>query len=97
MLEWKSPLVQSFLVFIKPTIEKPGQLSFALQNGASVTFNYDAKLFDIAIEDKILEDERISGIWGKQLYRIQLVAKGNKKAGKHTFSIALINGSNSNK
>ena len=97
MLEWKSPLVQSFLVFIKPTIEKPGQLSFALQDGASVTFNYDAKLFDIAVEDKILEDERISGIWGKQLYRIQLVAKGNKKAGKHIFSIALINGSNSNK
>lgn len=97
MLEWKSPLVQSFLVFIKPTIEKPGQLLFALQNGASVAFNYDAKLFDIIIEDKLLDDERISGIWGKQLYRIQLVAKGSKKAGKHNFSIALINGSNSNK
>ena len=55
MLEWKSPMVQSFLVFIKPTIEKPGQLLFALQDGASVTFNYDAKLFDIAIEDKILD------------------------------------------
>lgn len=95
MLEWKSPLVQSFLVFIKPTIEKPGQLSFALQDGASVTFKYDAKLFDIAIEDKLLDDERISGIWGKQLYRIQLVAKGNKKAGKHNFSFALINDSNS--
>lgn len=95
MLEWKSPLVQSFLVFIKPTIEKPGQLSFALQDGASVTFKYDAKLFDIAIEDKQLDDERISGIWGKQLYRIQLVAKGNKKAGKHNFSFALINDSNS--
>lgn len=97
MLEWKSPLVQSFLVFIKPTIEKPGQLSFALQDGSSVAFNYDAKLFDIAIEDKLLDDERISGIWGKQLYRIQLVAKGNKKAGKHNFSITLIKGSNSNK
>jgi len=95
MLEWKSPLVQSFLVFIKPTFEKPGQLSFALQDGASVTFKYDAKLFDIAIEDKLLDDERISGIWGKQLYRIQLVSKGNKKAGKHNFSFALINESKS--
>ena len=97
MLEWKSPLVQSFLVFIKPTIEKPGQLLFELQDGASVAFNYDAKLFDIAIEDKILDDDRISGIWGKQLYRIQLVAKGNKKIGKHNFSISLMKGSNSNK
>jgi hypothetical protein len=95
MLEWKSPLVQSFLVFIKPSIVKPGQLLFALQDGASVAFNYDAKLFDIAIEDKLLDDERISGIWGKQLYRIQLIAKGNKKVGKHNFSIALINESNS--
>ena len=66
-----------------------------LKDGASVAFNYDAKLFDIAIEDKILDDDRISGIWGKQLYRIQLVAKGNKKVGKHNFSIALINKSNS--
>jgi hypothetical protein len=97
MLEWKSPLVQSCFVLIKPSIVKPGQLLFALQDGASVAFNYDAKLFDITIEDKILDDERISGIWGKQLYRIQLVAKGNKKTGKHNFSIALINGSNSNK
>lgn len=97
MLEWKSPLVQSFLVFIKPTIEKSGQLLFALENGASVAFNYDVKLFDIAIEDKILDDDRISGIWGKQLYRIQLVAKGNKKTGKHNFSITLINSSSINK
>ena len=97
MLEWKSPLVQSFLVFIRPTIEKPGQLLFPLQDGASLVFKYDAKLFDIAIEDKLLDDERISGIWGKQLYRIQLVAKENKKAGKHNFSIALVNGSSSTK
>jgi hypothetical protein len=95
LLEWKSPLVQSFLVAIKPTMEKPGQLLFALLDGGSIAFNYDAKLFDIAIEDKILDDERISGIWGKQLYRIQLIAKENKKSGKHHFSIALLNGSSS--
>ena len=95
LLEWKSPLVQSFLVAIKPTMEKPGQLLFALLDGGSLAFNYDAKLFDIAIEDKILDDERISGIWGKQLYRIQLIAKENKKSGKHHFSIALLNGFNS--
>jgi hypothetical protein len=95
LLEWKSPLIQSFLVAIKPTMEKPGQLLFALLDGGSLAFNYDAKLFDIAIEDKILDDERISGIWGKQLYRIQLIAKENKKSGKHHFSIALLNGSSS--
>ena len=92
LLEWKAALVQSFLVFLKPDIEKPGQLVFRLADGASVVFAYDAKLFDIAIEDKILDDERMSGIWGKQLYRIQLTAKGNKKSGKHQFSISLLNG-----
>ena len=95
LLEWKSPLVQSFLVAIKPTMEKPGQLLFALLEGGYLAFNYDTTLFDIAIEDKILDDERISGIWGKQLYRIQLIAKENKKSGKHHFSIALLNGSSS--
>ena len=97
LLEWKSPLVQSFLVAIKPTMEKPGQLLFALLEGGYLAFNYDTTLFDIAIEDKILDDERISGIWGKQLYRIQLIAKENKKSGKHHFSIALLNGFNSPK
>jgi len=97
LLEWKSPLVQSFLVAIKPTMEKPGQLLFALIDGGSLAFNYDPTLFDIAIEDKILDDERISGIWGKQLYRIQLIAKENKKSGKHHFYIALLNGFNSPK
>jgi len=72
-------------------MEKPGQLLFALLEGGYLAFNYDTTLFDIAIEDKILEDERISGIWGKQLYRIQLIAKENKKSGKHHFSIALLN------
>ncbi len=66
MLEWKSPLVQSFLVFIKPTIEKPGQLLFALQDGASVAFNYDAKLFDITIEDKILDDDELDSSSGSK-------------------------------
>ena len=92
LLEWKAALVQSFLVYVKPDIEKPGQLLFRLPDGASVVFAYDAKLFDIAIEDKILDDERMSGIWGKQLYRIQLTAKGNKKSGKHQFTISLLNG-----
>jgi hypothetical protein len=55
LLEWKSPLVQSFLVAIKPTMEKPGQLLFALLKGGYLAFNYDTTLFDIAIEDKILE------------------------------------------
>ena len=56
MLEWKSPLVQSFLVAIKPTMEKPGQLLFALLEGGYLAFNYDTTLFDIAIEDKNLDD-----------------------------------------
>jgi hypothetical protein len=93
--EWKAALVQSFLVYVKPEIEKPGQLLFRLPDGTSVVFKYDAKLFDINIEDKNLDDERISGIWGKQLYRIQLVAKVNKKSGKHNFTISLLNGSSS--
>ena len=53
-------------------------------------FNYDAKLFDVNIEDKLLDDERISGIWGKQLYRIILTAKDLKKTGKQNFTINLL-------
>ena len=53
-------------------------------------FNYDPKLFDINLEDKLLDDERISGMWGKQLYRINLTVKDMKKTGKQNFTIQLL-------
>ena len=89
LLESKEKLVIHFLVYLKPVLEKPGKLIFANNGKDIAAFNYDAKLFDVNIEDKILDDDRISGIWGKQLYRINLVAKDLKKIGKHHFSIAL--------
>ena len=89
LLESKEKLTIHFLVYLKPVLEKPGKLIFANNGKDIAAFNYDAKLFDVNIEDKILDDDRISGIWGKQLYRINLVAKDLKKVGKHNFTIAL--------
>ena len=79
-----------FLVHIKPTIEKPGKIVFNNGEKKLLEFNYDAKLFDINIEDKLLDDERITGMWGKQLYRIILTAKDLKKNGKQNFTIQLV-------
>jgi hypothetical protein len=89
LIELKEKLAIHFLVYLKPVLEKPGKLIFANNGKDIAAFNYDAKLFDVNIEDKILDDDRISGIWGKQLYRINLVAKDLKKVGKHNFTIAL--------
>ena len=90
MLELKEKLVLHFLVHLKPTIEKPGKIVFMSGEKKLLEFNYDPKLFDINLEDKLLEDERISGMWGKQLCRINLTAKDIKKTGKQNFTINLL-------
>jgi len=90
MLELKEKLVLHFLVHLKPTIEKPGKIIFMSGEKKLLQFNYDPKLFDINLEDKLLDDERISGMWGKQLYRINLTAKDIKKTGKQNFTINLL-------
>jgi hypothetical protein len=77
-------------VYLKPTIEKPGRIIFNNGEKKLLEFNYDPKLFDANIEDKLLDDERITGIWGKQLYRINLTAKDMKKTGKQNFTIQLL-------
>jgi hypothetical protein len=90
MLELKEKLVLHFLVHLKPTIENPGKVVFMSGEKKLLVFNYDPKLFDIKLEDKLLDDERISGMWGKQLYRINLTAKDIKKIGKQNFTINLL-------
>ena len=90
MLELKEKLVLHFLVHLKPMIEKPGKIVFMSGEKKLLVFNYDPKLFDINLEDKLLDDERISGMWGKQLYRINLTAKDIKKTGKQNFTINLL-------
>ena len=90
MLELKEKLVLHFLVHLKPTIEKPGKIVFMSAEKKLLEFNYDPKLFDINLEDKLLDDERITGMWGKQLYRINLTAKDIKKIGKQNFTINLL-------
>jgi len=90
MLELKEKLVLHFLVHLKPMIEKPGKIVFMSAEKKLLVFNYDPKLFDINLEDKLLDDERISGMWGKQLYRINLMAKDIKLIGKQNFTINLL-------
>ena len=90
LLTPKEKLVLHFLVYLKPTIEKPGRIIFNNGEKKLLEFNYDPKLFDVNIEDKLLDDERITGIWGKQLYRINLTAKDLKKTGKQNFTIQLL-------
>ena len=90
LLALNEKLALHFLVHIKPTIEKPGKIVFNNGEKKLLEFNYDAKLFDVNIEDKLLDDERITGMWGKQLYRINLTAKDLKKTGKQNFTIQLL-------
>jgi len=71
-------------------ISETGRIIFNNGEKKLLEFNYDPKLFDVNIEDKLLDDERISGMWGKQLYRINLMAKDIKLIGKQNFTINLL-------
>lgn len=80
----------NFLVAVEPKMETPGKL--VLTNaGVSVLMNYDAKNFDYALEPVTLDDARLSRVWGKTIYRVNLKAKKIAAKGNYTFTITPVN------
>lgn len=60
----------NYIAVIKPTLTT-GKLNF--DNKA--TLQFDASKFDVVINQKIMDDDRLIKAWGNQIYQIKLVAK----------------------
>jgi hypothetical protein len=56
--------------------------------GKKVTLNYDRKAFAASLEAIALNDPRLSGVWGKEIYRLTLKAKKPALKGEYIYKIS---------
>ena len=76
----------NFLTWGKPDVSKPGTVIIQ-KEGKAIKLIYDAALFDAAVETIVLTDERLSNVWGKEIYRLTLNARKMVLSGKYQFSL----------
>jgi hypothetical protein len=76
----------NFLSAVPPMQVEPGKIRLT-NNDASAIFSYDAAAFDYSVLPVELPDVRLSRVWGKTIYRIQLRAKSIQSDGSYSFVI----------
>ena len=51
---------------------------------------YDAKRFTANVEEKPIQDSRLTPLWGDRLYRIVLTARNTERQGSHRIVVRAI-------
>ncbi len=77
----------SFVACRLPVKEKPGIIRLSSISGKLLSMSYDPKLLSATIEEQVVDDTSIAGVWGKSVYRIKLTTIGKKLKGEHTIRI----------
>ncbi len=77
----------NFLTWAKPDLSKAGMVLLE-KEGKSVKMQYDAAQFDAIIESIPQTDQRLSRVWGNEIYRLSLTAKKQQLKGRYKFVIA---------
>lgn len=74
----------NFLSAVAADSIAPGVLR--LKNGdATVEMTYDAKAFSLRQQPVVINDSRLTRVWGKQIYRISLIATSLQRKGSYQF------------
>lgn len=75
-----------FMTWGEVDLSVPGKVTISV-NGQKALLEYKPSQFDAALESIPLADQRLSDVWGKQLYRVVLKAKTITKTGHYTYFI----------
>lgn len=82
----KEPCSIHFLVAAKPVIGNEGVVVLE-KNNRKVALHYDKTSFNLLVDTILLDDKRLSAVWGNELYRVRLVVKKPRLKGKYSYSI----------
>lgn len=83
--DFMKPFEVHFMTSMLVKQAKKGSLK--IYNGDDgLLLNYDPSLFEVIIENKKIEDGKLSGVWGTELKRITLKSLSNSKTGSHSFA-----------
>lgn len=77
----------NFLTWGKPTVSKAGVVELE-KEGKQIVMQYDAALFDATVETILQTDQRLSRVWGNEIYRLTLTAKKQQLKGRYRFVVS---------
>lgn len=84
--ETREPNQLYFLTWARPDISHEGKIILE-KNGQRIEMKYDASAFTTSVDAIPQTDTRLSNVWGKEIYRLQLTARQKTPGGKYTFAI----------
>lgn len=84
--ETREPNQLYFLTWARPDISHEGKIILE-KNGQRIEMKYDASAFTTSVDAIPQTDSRLSNVWGKEIYRLQLTARQKTPGGKYTFAI----------
>lgn len=87
LTETKAANQLNFITWAKPLLTKPGVVELE-KEGKSVLLQYDASMFDATVETIPQTDQRLSKVWGTEVYRLVLLAKKQQLKGRYQFTIS---------
>ncbi len=77
----------NFLSWGKIDISKPGKIILEV-SGEKLILSYNEKAFEPSLETIKLDDARLSGVWGEEIYKISLLAKEKNLSGNYQFTLS---------
>lgn len=80
------PNVINFLTWGDVNITEAGKVEVNVQ-GEKALLTYDKNMFEVSKETIVLDDPRLSGVWGKEIYRVSLKAKKTDMNGVYNYKI----------
>lgn len=77
----------NFLTWGKPDVVEAGVVQVE-KEGKQIRLKYDAALFNATIEAIPQTDQRLSRVWGSEIYRLTLTAKKQQLKGRYRFVVS---------
>lgn len=94
LTEQKAANQLNFITWAKPQLTKPG-IVVLQKEGKSVMMQHDAAMFDASVETIPQTDQRLSRVWGSEVYRLVLLSKKQQLKGRYKFIISKNESTNS--
>lgn len=81
-----APNQLNFMTWGTVDVSKPGTVVITVKD-KKFHLKYDSRTFTASVETKVLDDKKLSNVWGKEVYRISLTDRKARKSGKYSYSI----------
>ncbi len=81
-----APNTVNFLTHGETDLSRAGEVAITVK-GHHAVLKYDPAQFDATVEEKELDDKRLSSVWGPKLRRISLTSRTTPLQGTYTYTL----------